>query len=237
MKSLTYFYLLFFTQFSFAEDWLPEFNGLIAGAVNQDDLPYAQVNTQTQPSILIFGRLGEVFIEGNRAGYPIKRFPFGTLSAVGQIRTHQYLDADNTSLTNEDRNRAIEVGPQFTLPISHGYFSQFTLFQDISGQHEAQEFEAAIYKRFIFENFRLITTLAAQYQSKKLMNYYIGTANYQANGEWTQEIELLGVYDINKDWSVTAMWRYYQHGSDFDRSPLTSKNTTSRIAVGIGRHF
>jgi len=237
MKSLTYLSALFFCQLSFADDWLPEFNGLIAGAVNQDDLPYAQVDSKVGPSLLVFGRLGDVFIEGNRAGYPIKRFDFGALSAVGQIRTHQYLNADDTNLTDEDRNRAIEIGPQLSLPLGSGYVSQFTLFQDISGQHESQEFEAAIYKRFIFDDVRIITTLAAQYQTEDLMNYYVGTNNYRAEGEWTQEIELLGVYDLNKDWSLTAMWRYYQHGSDFKRSPLTDRDTTSRVAFGIGRHF
>lgn len=237
MKSLRFLSLLLFAQLSLADDWLPEFNGMIAGAISHNDLPYAQVDSQTQPSVLIFGRLGDVFIEGNRAGYPLKRFGFGTLSALGQIRTHQYLDADDTSLTDKDRNRTIEIGPQLSIPLGAGYVSQLSILQDISGQHESQEYEAAIYKRFVLDDFRLVTTLALQYQTETLMDYYTGTASYSPKAEITQEIELLGVYDINKHWSFVAMWRYYQHGKEFESSPLTNGRTTQRVALGLGRHF
>jgi outer membrane scaffolding protein for murein synthesis (MipA/OmpV family) len=178
-----------------------------------------------------------VFIEGNRAGLPLKRFAFGTLSALGQVRTHQYLDADNTSLTDEDRDPSIELGPQLSIPLGQGFVSQFSVLQDISGKHKAQEYEAAIYKRFVFNSLRIIATVAAQYQSRDLMNYYTGTNTYQPKAELTQELELLGVYDINKNWSAVAVWRYYQHGSEFKNSPLTDGQTTQRTAIGIGYHF
>ncbi|MGR6872253.1 MipA/OmpV family protein [Pseudomonas sp. HK3] len=220
------------------DDWQwPEFNGLVAGAVSQDNLPYKQVGTQTQPSLLVFGRLGDVFIEGNRAGLPLKRFGFGTLSALGQVRTHQYLDAKDTNLTDKDRDQSIEIGPQLSVPLGQGFVSQFSVLQDISGKHEAQEYEAAIYKRFAFDDLRIIATLAAQYQSQDLMDYYVGTDTYQPDAELTQEIELLAVYDINENWSAVAVWRYYQHGDEFKNSPLTDDNVTQRVAVGIGRHF
>lgn len=240
MKRLTLFIFSYFLfQFSFADSAfsLPEFNGLIAGAIGHDDLPYQQVEANTQPSVLIFGRLGDVFIEGNRVRYPIKRFGFGSLSAVGQLRTHQYLDASQTDLTNKDRDRAIEIGPQLSLPLGDGYVSQWTLFHDISGKHESQEFEASVYKRLIVNDFRLVTTLALQYQTEELMEYYVGTGAYSPRCEWTQEIELLAVYDLNQDWSMTAMWRYYQHGRQFNNSPLTKGDVTQRFAFGLGRHF
>jgi len=240
MNRLTFFILFgLLSQSSLADDEFsfPQFNGLITAAVGQDHLPYKQVDSSTQPSLLIFGRLGNAFIEGNRVGYPIKRFGFGTLSAIGQLRTHQYLDASDTNLTNLDRDRAIEIGPQLSIPLGAGYVSQWTLFQDISDKHKAQEFEISAYKRLIYDDFRLITTLALQYQTQDLMDYYVGTENYTPRSEWTQEIELLAVYDLNQDWSFTAMWRYYLHGSEFKDSPLTSEDNTQRLAFGIGRHF
>jgi outer membrane scaffolding protein for murein synthesis (MipA/OmpV family) len=231
--------LFFFISFkSYADDWqLPEFNGLVAGAISQDNLPYKQVDTQTQPSLLVFGRLGDVFIEGNRAGLPLKRFGFGTLSAMGQLRTHQYLDASQTNLTDQDRDKSIELGPQVSMPLGNGFVSQFSVLQDISAKHKGQEYEAAIYKRFAFDDLRIIATLAAQYQSQDLMDYYVGTDTYQPKAELTQEIELLGVYDINDNWSAVGIWRYYQHGDEFKNSPLTNNQTTQRVALGIGYHF
>lgn len=238
--TLPFLLLLTLSAQTFADDndwqW-PSFNGLIAGAVSYDDLPYKQIDAQTQPGLLVFGRLGNVFIEGNRAGLPLKRFGFGTLSALGQLRTHQYLDASQTDLTDQDRDRSIELGPQLSLPLGHGFVSQFSVLQDISGKHKAQEYEAAVYKRFNFDDLRIIATVAAQFQSEALMEYYVGTDSYQPKAELTQEVELLAVYDINDDWSAVAVWRYYQHGDEFADSPLTRDRKTQRLALGIGRHF
>ena len=69
------------------------------------------------------------------------------------------------------------------------------------------------------------------------MDYYVGTDTYQPKAELTQEIELLGVYDINDNWSAVGIWRYYQHGDEFKNSPLTHTQTTQRVALGIGYHF
>ncbi|MFY0640077.1 MAG: MipA/OmpV family protein [Bermanella sp.] len=238
--TLPFLLLLILSAQTFADDndwqW-PSFNGLIAGAVSYDDLPYKQIDAQTQPGLLVFGRLGDVFIEGNRAGLPIKRFDFGTLSALGQLRTHQYLDASKTDLTNENRDRSIELGPQLSVPLGHGFVSQFSVLQDISGKHKAQEYEAAVYKRFNFDDLRIITTLAAQYQSQDLMDYYVGTDTYQPKAELTQEVELLAVYDFSNHWSGVVVWRYYEHGNEFAQSPLTRDRRTQRLALGIGRHF
>ncbi|NVK36672.1 MAG: MipA/OmpV family protein [Gammaproteobacteria bacterium] len=235
----TLFWLAFSLE-TFAEDdtwqW-PEFNGLIAGAISQDNLPYKQVDTQQQPSLLVFGRLGDVFIEGNRAGLPLKRFDFGSLSLMGQLRTHQYLDADDTDLTDQDREQSIELGPQISIPLGQGYVSQFSVLQDISGKHDGQEYEAAIYKRFIFDDLRIVATLALQYQSKDLLDYYVGTNSYSPQAELTQEVELLGVYDISDAWSAVLVWRYYQHGQEFRNSPLTNGDTSQRVAIGVGRNF
>lgn len=238
LSRLTSLLFLFSLDALANDDWQwPEFNGLVSAAISQDNLPYQQISTQTQPSLLVFGRLGDVFIEGNRAGLPLKRFGFGTLSALGQVRTHQYLDANNTNLTDQDRDKSIELGPQLSIPLGQGFVSQVSVLQDISGKHKAQEYEAAIYKRFVFNELRIIATLAAQYQSQDLMNYYVGTETYHANAELTQEIELLTVYDITQDWSAVAVWRYYRHGDEFANSPLTNGRTTQRVAFGIGRHF
>ena len=213
------------------------FRGLVSAGMTYNDRPYAKVKPETTPSIIAIGRLGDLFIEGNRAGYPLARLGWGTLSAVGQIRMHQYLEADDTALISEDRKRAIEIGPQLSIPLSHGVVSQFSLFQDISGAHDSQEFEASVYKRFVFDRARIVATLAAQYQSEDFMNYYVGSENYQAHAEWTTEAELLGTYDMTDDWSAILVWRYYQHGNDFDHSPLTDGDRTQRIALGIGRYF
>ena len=239
----TYLVLLFisalYSSHSYSDtSWqLPEFSGLIAGAITQENLPYQQTSSEQHPSLLVFGRLGDVFIEGNRAGTLIKRFEFGSLSALGQLRTHQYLEADNTTLTTKDRARSIEAGFQLSIPLGQGFFSQVSVLQDISNTHKGQEYEAAVYKRFTFQNLRIISTLAAQYQSDELTDYYFGTQNYTAKADLTTELEVLAVYDFNQDWSAVAMWRFYQHEDEIKDSPLTKTGHTERVAFGVGYQF
>lgn len=218
-------------------DELPEFTGVIAPAVLHEDLPYQQVEAETQASLLILGRLGSVFIEGNRAGLPLKRFAWGSLSLMGQLRTHQYLDASETTLTDQDRRRAIELGPQASILLGSGYVAQVSLLQDVSNRHKAQELETAVYKRFPVLGGLWVTTLAAQYQSQDLMQYYVGTDQYQVDAEWTYEVELLGRYDLNSDWKLLLIYRHYQHGKDFENSPLTKSDSTKRFALGVGYQF
>lgn len=216
---------------------LPKFTGVIAPAILHEDLPYQQVEAETQPSLLILGRLGSVFIEGNRAGLPVKRFDWGSVSVMGQLRTHQYLDASKTSITDQDRERAIELGPQASVLLGAGYVAQVSILQDVSNRHKAQELETAVYKRFSVLGGLWVTTLAAQYQSQDLMQYYVGTDQYRADAEWTYEVELLGRYDLSPNWKLILVYRHYQHGMDFRNSPLTDSDTTKRFALGVGYQF
>ncbi|EAT12350.1 MipA/OmpV family protein [Bermanella marisrubri] len=236
MGRILIFVTILFPTLSFAVE-LPKFTGVIAPAVLHEDLPYQQIETETQASLLILGRLGSVFIEGNRAGLPLKRFAWGSLSLMGQLRTHQYLDASETTLTDQDRKRAIELGPQASILLGSGYVAQVSLLQDVSQRHEAQELEVAVYKRFSVLGGLWVTTLAGQYQSQDLMQYYVGTEQYKPDAEWTYEAELLGRYDLNPNWKLIVVYRHYQHGSDFNNSPLTSGDTTKRFALGVGYQF
>lgn len=234
MKALLPIILLLGSSHTWA---IPEFNGLVAGAVTYENLPYEGVDERYNPGVLILGRWGDLFIEGNRVGYPLKRLGWGTLSALGQIRTHQYLDADDSPLTDKDRNKALELGAQLSVPLGQGFVSQFAVLQDISGQHKAQEVEASIYKRVNLGPVRLVTTLALQYQSQDLLDYYVGTDSYQAKADLTGELELLATWPFADNWAVTAVGRFYQHGNEFSDSPLTNGDYTQRIALGIGHYF
>jgi outer membrane scaffolding protein for murein synthesis (MipA/OmpV family) len=232
-------YLLFVLTLSTAHIAcaLPAFSGLLAGAITQDNLPYKNVSTKTNPSLLVLGRWGDLFIEGNRVGYPLMRFDGGTLSAMGQVRMHQYLDASDSALIETDRERALELGAQLSVPLGGRFFGQFSVLQDISGGHKGQEYEASIYKRVDVGSVRLVTTVALQYQSKALVDYYVGTDDYRPESDWVGELELLATWPFANDWALVAVGRFYQHGDELNNSPLTNSAQTHRVAVGVGHYF
>lgn len=211
-----------------------DFSGVVAPAIGVDSLPYKDTDTEVYPSLLIMGTAGKLFIEGNRAGYVLNRSDFGAFSVVGQSRTHQYIP-DSSGLG--ERDKALEAGVQLAKPLGGGWSGQLTLFTDISDTHKGQEFEVAAYRRDFFGDFRLLTLVALQQQSKDLTQYYAGTDTYKPSGDLNAEIELIGVYDINEDISAIAVFRHYFHGSGIDDSPLTDSNQTSRLMFGVGWSF
>jgi outer membrane scaffolding protein for murein synthesis (MipA/OmpV family) len=235
MKALmTTLVFLFYSHFGYT---LPEFKGLVAGAVMQESLPYKGVDTSYAPSILILGHIGKLSIEGSRLNYSLKQLNWGALSALGQLRTHQHLEASDSPLTERDRDRSLELGAQLSIPIRQGISGRLSVLQDISAKHKGQEYEASAYMGTNLGPVKLLMILALQYQSKKLLDYYVGTDHYQPKADLTYGLELLFTLPFADDWAFTALGRLYQHGNQFSDSPLTDNDQTHLISLSVGYYF
>jgi len=211
------------------------FRGVAAIAVGNDDLPYQNMSVQVAPSIIVMGQIGKVFIEGNRAGYLLHRNEYGAFSAIGQIRSHQYLEQE--AQTGIEREKALEAGVQWAKPVGAGWVSQVTLFQDISDTHQGQELEVSFYRRDHFGDFRLLSLFALQQQSQDLTGYYADTLDYKSDGDLNAEVEFIGVYEVTDKINVLAVYRHYLHGSGLSDSPLTDDDETKRLILGVGLSF
>lgn len=236
MKKIPFYSLLVTTAVSGfsaqAADW--QFEGLVAPAISVDDLPYKDTDTQVDPSLLVMGRVGDLFIEGNRAGYRLTRTEFGALSVVGQLRTHQYIPDDSPL---GERDKAVELGLQLAKPIGMGWSLQATALTDISDTHQGQEFELGAYRRDSFGDFRLLSLFAVQVQSDKLTGYYADGEGYEAEGDVNYEIELIGVYPLTENVEAALVYRHYFNGSELKNSPLTDASSTQKLTLGIGWRF
>lgn len=228
---------LFITTYSanVASNEFPSFEGLVVPAIGIDNLPYKNSDLQIAPSLIVMGRLGDLFIEGNRAGYLVNRSALGALSVMGQVRTHQYIPQESTFGT---RDKSMELGLQLAKPLAYGWTGQVTAFTDVSDTHQGSELELSVYRRDYFgENFRLLTMFAAQQQDQKLTSFYADAMNYKADADLNLEFELLGVYEFNQDWSAVVVYRHYFHGDGIAQSPITDKDETIKLALGIGYRF
>lgn len=222
------------------------FGGVIVPSISIDSLPYKDTDSQIAPSVIVMGQIGKVFIEGNRFGYLLDRTSYGGISAVAQIRSHQYLPEDN-DLGLDARDKAFEVGLQFATPLGDGWFGQATAFTDISGVHEGQELELSVYRRDFFGDFRLLSLFAAQQQTSKLTGYYAdvsssaadstGLPQYSASADLNLELELIGIYEVTERLSALFVYRHYLHGDGFSNSPLADGDQTQRFVVGLGWSF
>ena len=69
--------------------------GLWGGGVASRNLNYKESETETGFIPFIFGGYGSVFIETNRAGVTFYHDGSFFASVIGQLRTHQFRDADD----------------------------------------------------------------------------------------------------------------------------------------------
>jgi hypothetical protein len=236
MKITIYLFILISTispAYAFEFD-ISKFKGIVVPAITIDSLPYKDVETQFAPSIVVMGRLGNAFIEGNRFGYMVNRSELGALSLVGQIRSHQYIPVTE-NLT--ERKKAFEIGVQLARPITENWRAQFNVFTDISDTHSGTEFEAGLYRRFSWDKLRLLTYVAIQHQNKKLTGYYTDTADYSATSTLSGEVEFIASYELKPQLEIVAISRIYAHDSDFQASPLIDSGTTQRWLIGLGWRF
>lgn len=209
---------------------LSSFRGTIAPAVSFDNLPYREAETKATPTLLVMGRLGRMFFEGNRFGYVGHRSQYGAISLVGQVRSHQYFP--------KAEEKAFEAGVQHSMRLGLGWFSQVSLFTDLSDTHQGQELELSTYRRDSFGELTVLTLLALQQQSRKLTGYYANSSDYQiAQGDLNTEVEFIATYPLTDDLRLVGIYRHYFHGAGLTDSPLTSSAQTQRFILGIGWAF
>ena len=207
------------------------------GVVNRN-LNYKETESETNIAPYIFGGYGPVSIEANRAAISFYRDGTFFASVVGQLRTHQYRNADDNPdfASLGDRDRAIELGAQVGARLPAGFFTRLALLQDVSGAHKSHEWDLQLYRRDAFGPVRLLTTVGILYQDKKLVNYYYGTPDYQPGNAFGAELELIATYPVG-DWGIFAGTRSYIYDSEVSNSPLTDSNKIIQLFAGVGYYF
>ena len=239
--------------------------GLWSAAVISRSSLFEDVDTQVSPTALIFGGYGPVFIEGNRFGHNFYRDGIWFASAVGNVRNYTALSQeqidDSDSLRQYDldeRKASLEAGIQLGRRFDGGWIGRVALLQDISNRHNAQEAELMAFRRDSFKPFdslgpvRLLSTIALQYQTQDLNDYYFGIdqnelalANqqtYETDDGWSAELEFIATYDFEwskelGEWAAYAGLRHYQFSDAVADSPIVETGLVQQYFVGLGKYF
>jgi outer membrane scaffolding protein for murein synthesis (MipA/OmpV family) len=237
------------------------------GAVSRSSL-FEGVETQVSPTALIFGGYGPVFIEGNRFGHNFYRDGTWFASAVGNVRNYMALsqeqidDSDFLSQYDLDERKAsLEAGVQLGRRFDGGWIGRVALLQDISNRHNAQEAELMACRRDSFKPFdslgsvRLLSTIALQYQTQDLNDYYFGIDQnelalasqqaYEADDGWSAELEFIATYDFEwgqgaaswGEWAAYTGLRHYQFSDTIADSPIVETGLVQQYFVGLGKYF
>lgn len=207
------------------------------GVVNRN-LNYLDTESETSIAPFIFGGYGPVFIEANRAGISFYQDGRFFASVVGQLRTHQFRNADDNPAYASlgDRDRAIELGAQLGVRLAGGFFTRLALLQDVSGAHESHEWDLQLYRRDAIGAVQLLSSIGIQYQDQKLVNYYYGTASYMPDNAFAAELELIATYPVG-NWGIFAGTRAYFFDKEVSNSPLAEDNKVIQLFAGIGYYF
>lgn len=212
--------------------------GLWAVGVVDRNLNYIDTDNDTGVVPFILGGYGPVFIEANRAGVTFYRDGTIFSAIIGQVRTHQFRNAEDNPAYADlgDRDRAIEIGAHIGARLPAGFFTRLALLQDISGAHESHEWDLQLYRRDTIGPVQLLSALGIQYQDSELVNYYYGTPTYSPDDAVGLEIELIATYPVG-NWGIFAGTRTYFYDDQVSDSPLAEDNRIIQLFTGVGYYF
>jgi len=232
---IKYKILFLFTlcSLSYADSWLDNFYGVWGAGMAVRDRNYINADVVYSPGVYIFGGYGPLFIEANRAGIAVFRDGTWFASAVVNIRSHQFRK-DDKGLT--DRKSAFEAGIHLGRRLPAGLVTRLAVLHDISGTHESYELDLQLYRHHHFGSLRLLTAIGIQYQAKKLVDFYYGTADYKPKNALGGELELILTYPFGH-WAVFGGTRIYAFNKQVSNSPVADGYLINQFFTGFGYHF
>jgi len=227
MKTLLIFILLSLNVF--ALDLLKPISGFWGVGMGYLDTNYKDEDPKVSLAPYIFGTYGDVNFEGNRATYTLWGNGKVYTSIVGQVRTHQSSEKYNKA-------NAFELGADVGFILPKGFITRLAFLHDSSGTHNGYELDYQIFRHDRLESFSLLSSLALQYQSKELTNYYYGTATYTPDTSVVTELEFIATIPIDKfDFFIGI--RSYFYSQSINSSPIASSNNTTFVFSGLGYSF
>ena len=220
--------------------------GLWGAGVLARSQNYDSVDDSVSVAPFIFGGYADFFIEGNRFGYSFYRDGQWFASVIGQLRSQNSRQKD-TQLGIKERKQALEAGLQVGRRLPYGLVTRLAWLHDISNTHASHEYDLQLYRRDHIGRALLVTTLAVQYQPKKLVSYYYGEQgvensfagefNQEIQGQWVQELELLLTYPVSEDFSAFLGTRNYRYQSDIENSPIADGRNILQGFAGVAYRF
>ncbi len=158
------------------------------------------------------------------------------------------IDASSTAIAFSDvasRDWALDAGIRF-----HWYGEQnewrLAIFQDVTGVHKGQHVITSYRHNYSWHNWRLATTFALTWKSKKLVDYYYGLdardgveaqSFYQAEAGFYPSIRFSASRNISKQWDWLVFAKYTHLDAGMTDSPLVEEHRKVTLFTGVTYQF
>ncbi|MBF0522529.1 MAG: MipA/OmpV family protein [Candidatus Omnitrophica bacterium] len=249
-KTLIFFFILFCAgvSLSFADEAQSNYFGLVALTTSS---PYKDVSTKVWPVPIIswHSKDGKFFVEGKESGYQVLKYQDLTLDAILRPRLMGYDDNDATVLNGmKDRKWSIDGGLRlaWNIPDSGNISVETSLVTDLLSEHQGQEAEIAVAKKFKGDIFVLKPKIGLRWQSQNLVDYYYGVQSteatasrrtYEPSSSLNSFANLSFDMGVSKNWVMATMLEYEQLGSAIRNSPIVEKHGILTGLLGLIRRF
>ena len=192
-------------------------------------------DTQNSYSVApyIFGSLGVLNIEANRADITLYGNGLIYTSIVGQYRSVEARDKESVY---GERKGAVELGLQVGLILGNDFVLRSSYMYDVTKTHNGVELDTQLFRHDSFGDFFLLSSVGIQYLSSNLTRYYYKNDTYTPGEAFSAELELILTYSIDK-LGLFVGTRNYMYSKEISDSPIVSQNYTLQLFSGVGYNF
>jgi outer membrane protein len=208
--------------------------------------PYKGDDDAVLPIPMIFYDSKTFFLKGLIAGYHIFEQDNLSLDLIAGVRADGYDNDDNDYLKGmDDRDWSIDGG----IKVSHfdGWGTTSVSFvNDLLGKHDGQEAILSYAKRFVENPWAVTPSGGILWQSSNLTDYYYGVKQdetqpgrpaYSVGEAWNPFFQLDIKYQIDEQWSATAIFRYVWLYKEIQDSPIVSDDYEILLMAGLMYKF
>ncbi|MGB5867353.1 MAG: MipA/OmpV family protein [Arcobacteraceae bacterium] len=181
---------------------------------------YATKSDKTVAFPLVNYKYNNFYIKGLEFGYEVNQ----NLSVLLEPRL---IGFDISGI--EKRKDSLSSGLKVSYPISD-FLLTLKVLADVNNVSNGYETKLKLSKRFIYDSFVVIPHIGLEWQDKKFSNYYYGTKSNESYGEYKVNMTLnktvgfVSVYNINKKYALSFMYKYIDLDDDIVNSPIIIKN-------------
>lgn len=205
--------------------------------------PYIDVDSKVYP-VPLFGYDGpRLYLYGISGGYRLIKHDGLSIGPVFRPRFTGF-DADDSRALNgmEDRDWTLDLGAAVSWLTDYG-LSSVGWVTDVLGRHKGQELELSYTIMFPVAGFDIIPSVAVQYQSSDLVDYYYGVRSdeallperpaYEAGGAWNPYFRLAVRRDLSEKWSLMLGGQLDWFDDEIDNSPIVDESRDYMLLGGL----
>lgn len=144
-----------------------------------------------------------------------------------------------------DRHITVDMGMEVMYANEWGEL-QIQFLSDISFQHNGFEIWAAYTYPWRYGNWSLIPTAGFVWKSERLLDYYYGVHDdeaqpglpaYQANSGTNAFVRLSIAYSLSNHWGIVGIFEYESLSKSIQNSPIVDSKSIETLFIGLTYQF